>query len=141
MKNKIAVRMNMRKNNRNFWIIWFTVSAISFLLFFLGFKLVLASQISAWNITAYILVSLILGTVSSSLYLFNLRIPCFSLLAGLLVGFFEMYRVFFYDINGWGNLVGLMSLFTWSAIGLFGGAAGQFIWFVCHKIETHRKEQ
>ncbi|MDF2631612.1 MAG: hypothetical protein K0Q85_208 [Caproiciproducens sp.] len=131
----------MGKSKRNFWIIWLIVTTISFLLFFLGIKFILGSQITVQNTMAYIIVSLVFGAVSSCLYLLKLKIACVALIAGILVGFFEMYRMFFNDLNGWGDLVGLMSLFTWMVIGLCAGAVGQFGYFLYKKISLHKKEQ
>ena len=131
----------MKKSKRNFWIIWLMVTVISFSLLLLGVKLILGNQITAQNIIAYIIVSLMFGAVSSTLYLLNLNISCIALISALLIGFFEMYRVFFNDINGWGDLVGLISLFTWMAIGLFAGAVGQFGWYLYKKISPSHGEK
>ena len=115
------------------------VSILSFLFFLLGIKFILESQITIQNVIAYIIVSLIFGAVSSSLYLLKLKIACIALIAGLIVGFCEMYRMFFNDLNGWGDLVGLMSLFTWMVIGLCSGVIGQFGYFIYKKISLHKE--
>ncbi len=131
----------MKKLKRNFWMILLMVTVISFLLLFLGIKLILGSPLTVQNIIAYIIVSLIFGAASSALYLLQLNIACVALISGLLIGFFEMYYVFFNDLNGWGDLVGLISLFTWMAIGLCAGAVGQFGWYLYKKISSHRQKQ
>jgi len=131
----------MKKSKRNFWIIWFLVTVLSFSLLFLGIRFILGNQITMQNVIAYLVVSLIFGATTSTLYLLQLKIACIALLAGLLVGFFDMYRIFLTDLDGWGDLVGLISLFTWMAIGLCIGAVGQFGLFVYKKISTHRNKQ
>ncbi len=131
----------MEKSKRNFWIIWFMVTIISFLFFFLGIKFILESQITVQNVIAYIIVSFIFGAISSCLYLLKLKIACATLIAGIFVGFFEMYRMFFNDLNGWGDLVGLMSLFTWMVIGLCAGTIGQFGYFLYKKFRTNKKTE
>ncbi len=131
----------MEKLKRNFWIIWIMVTIISFLFFFLGIKFILESQITVQNVIAYIIVSLLFGAISSCLYLLKLKIACAALIVGIIVGFFEMYRMFFNDLNGWGDLVGLMSLFTWMAIGLCAGTIGQFGYFLYKKLRTNKKAQ
>lgn len=131
----------MDKSKKNFWVIWSLVSIISFLLFLLGTKYLLGIQITVQNTIAYIIVSFIYGTVSSSLYLLKLKIVCVTFLTGLLVGFFQMFRMFFNDIGGWGDLAGLMSLFTWMAVGLCVGVVSQLGWYVYKKISLHRKAQ
>jgi len=131
----------MEKSKRNFWIIWFMVTTISFLFFFLGIKFILGSQITVQNVMAYIVVSFIFGAISSCLYLLKLKIACATLIERIIVGFFEMYRMFFNDLNGWGDLVGLMSLFTWMVIGLCAGTIGQFGYFLYKKFRTNKKTE
>lgn len=131
----------MKSLKRNFWIIWFTVTVLSFLLLFLGIKFILGSQMTAQNMIAYTLVSLIFGMATSTLYLLQLKIACVVSIAGLLIGFFEMYRAFLSDMNGWGDLAGLISLFTWMAIGLCAGAVSQLGWYLYKKVRSHKNKQ
>lgn len=131
----------MKKLKINFWIIWFLVTTMSFGLLFLGIRFILGNQITLQNMIAYLVVSLIFGAATSTLYLLQLKVACVALLSGLLIGFFDMYRIFLTDLDGWGDLVGLISLFTWMAIGLFIGAVGQLGVFLCKKISSRRNKQ
>ncbi len=115
----------MTVTKRNFWIIWASVTIVSFIAFFVGIRFVLNSTVLARNIIAYLIVSLIFGAVSSALYLLKMKIANISFLIGILIGFFEMYRVFWSDLSGWEDLAGFMSMFLWTGIGLGVGVLAQ----------------
>jgi len=124
----------MKKANTNFWIIMCIVMISSFILLLAGVKLLLGNPITAQNLIAYLILSFIFSVVSSTLYLLKRKIAFVLFIAGLVIGFFEMSRMFLSDLSGWGDLVGLMSLFTWAAIGLGSGAAAELCRFIYKKI-------
>ena len=64
----------MKNRNIYFWVIWIAVTAVSFSLFFFEVGYVLGSSITLQNMIAYLVLSLVFGVVSSTLYLLNLRI-------------------------------------------------------------------
>lgn len=128
----------MKNRKIYFWVIWIAVTAVSFSLFFFEVGYVLGSSITLQNMIAYLVLSLVFGVVSSTLYLLNLRIVLWVFLAGLAVGFFEMALVFLGSASGWEDLVGLITLFTWMTIGLCAGAAVQLIRYL-FKVRSQRR--
>ncbi len=106
-------------------MIWAIVMLLSFGLLFAGVRLLLGNPVTAQNIIAYLLVSFTFGIISGALFLFKRKYAFLFFIAGLIVGFFEMIRIFLGNLDGWGDLTGLISLFTWAAIGLASGAAAE----------------
>ncbi|MDF1495719.1 hypothetical protein [Caproiciproducens sp. CPB-2] len=129
----------MKKNKKNFWFIFFTVAILSFTLLYLGIKYLLGNPVTLQNIAAYVILSLIFGAVSSALYLMQLKIMCSVFALGIFVGYLVMFRTFLGSRSGWEDLTGLLSLFTWMAIGLCAGTALQFLSYFYHKIRYRGK--
>lgn len=129
----------MKKNKKNFWFIFFTVAILSFTLLYLGIKYLLGNPVTLQNIAAYVILSLIFGAVSSALYLLQLKIMCSVFALGIFVGYLVMFRTFLGSRSGWEDLTGLLSLFTWMAIGLCAGTALQFLSYFYHKIRYRGK--
>ncbi|NLG93554.1 MAG: hypothetical protein GX485_08420 [Clostridiales bacterium] len=129
----------MKNRSLYFWAIWFTVTAVCFVLFYFEVGYLLNNPVTIQNMIAYLVLSLTFGAVTSTLYLLNLRIMLWIFLAGLGTGFFEMALTFLNSASGWEDLVGLITLFTWMTIGLCAGAAVQFLRFLL-KIRSRRKE-
>jgi hypothetical protein len=123
----------MDKKNRNMLINFFVAAIVSFLLVFLGLKVISGSLLSIQNAFLLLGFCILLGIVSSLLYFLNLKSAYYIFSAGLVIGFIEMYRTFFKDLNGWEDLSALASLFTWILIGLFSGLTIQFIQYLYSK--------
>lgn len=100
-----------------------TISTFVLLAFAVGF--ILRAPLESQNYLAFLIFSLITGIITAVLIYTDARIVAGFFLFGLGMGFFEMYRVFMRDMAGWGDLIGLMSLFFWAAIGLGVGMLGQ----------------
>ncbi|MDF2685028.1 MAG: hypothetical protein K0S55_209 [Clostridia bacterium] len=116
------------------WIIGIIISLKSFILLLSGILVILGNnQPSFQSICVFILFSLIIGFVSAVLYSIKPKIGFFIFILGLIIGFFEMFRMFINGMGGWGDLTGLMSLLIWSVIGLISAAAVQFIWYLYKK--------
>lgn len=130
----------MNKKHKNVWVIFFSVSVLSFVLLFFGVKYLLGNPVTAQNIAAYMILSLVFGAISSTLYLMQLKIMSSVFALGLMIGYFDMFRAFLGGRSGWEDLVGLLSLFTWMAIGLCAGTVLQAIWYFYHKFQSRKKE-
>lgn len=115
----------MTGKKRNFWIIGIVIAIVSFTALYTGVRFVLNNAVKPRNFIAYLILSLILGAVSSVLYLFKLKIVNACFLLGVLIGYLEMYRAFLSNLSGWEDLAGFMSLFLWIGIGLSSGALAQ----------------
>ncbi len=131
----------MKKAKRQFWLIWAIVMIASFGLLFAGVRLLLGNPVTVQNTIAYLLVSFTFGIISGALFLFKRKYAFVFFIAGLIVGFFEMSRIFVGNLDGWGDLVGLISLFTWAAIGLASGAAAELCHVIYLRISSSRNNR
>lgn len=127
----------MKKIKLNFWLIWFAVTAVSMIALFSGVRFLLKHPVTPQNIVAYFILSSLFGVISASLYLIKRKTACMLFILGLAVGFFEMWRIFLNGMGGWGDLVGIISLFTWAAIGLGCGATFELCHYVYRKLKEH----
>lgn len=109
-----------------YWLIGIGVATLSLIALLIGVGVVLGNEIDFNNLMAYIGFSLLVGfIVYLSLY-FNFTIVQLFFGIGLLIGFIEMYRIFLDEMSGWGDLIGLLSLFTITLLGLGIGIISQF---------------
>ena len=108
-----------------YWKIGLLVSVISFILFLVAVGKVLDSELNIKNLAAYLGFSLAAGLIALLLVRFGFKIALIFFLAGLIIGFIEMYRLFFSDSSGWGDLAGLISLFMWVFMGIGLGVFAQ----------------
>jgi drug/metabolite transporter (DMT)-like permease len=108
-------------------IIGLIVGVISFVLMFTGIKLINSTGITTQNIAYYVLFSLILGGISAIFHFYRLKYALIFFLAGIVIGYFEMFRRFMDDLDGWGDLAGLLSLFMFIAAGLIAGIIVQIV--------------
>ncbi|KUO63789.1 MAG: hypothetical protein APF84_09215 [Gracilibacter sp. BRH_c7a] len=111
---------------KNFWIVGLIVMVISFCMLLVGVKIVLGNELIVRNIVAFLVFSVVTGIIALLLVYFRLNLSLIFFIAGLTIGFFEMYRAFLSDMSGWGDLIGIMSLFMWSITGLGIGILIQF---------------
>ncbi len=118
---------------RHFLIVGFLVTAVSFLLLLIGVKYILSNDILIQNVIGFFILSSIFGGLSAVFYFFQLKIIFSIFIVGIIIGFFDMYRIFMNRSGGWADLVGLMTLFMWIIIALIIGLAAQFIFFLYKK--------
>ncbi|MEG0774274.1 hypothetical protein [Clostridium sp.] len=125
----------LKLERKQCWLVGLTVAIASFIMFFIGVKVVLGNEITFKNITAYIIFSSLVGIVASILTFFTLKIASITFILGLIIGFFQMYISFLKDMSGWGDLVGVMSLVVWIIIGLAAGLLIQLGIYLYKKIK------
>ncbi len=97
------------------------VSVTTFILLAVAVRFLLRTPLQSENYVAFFIFSLITGGITSILIYTQARIAAGLFILGLGLGFLEMYRVFMNGMSGWGDLIGLLSLFFWAAIGLGSG--------------------
>lgn len=114
-----------KSNKKNYLIAGIAAAFLSFILLFIGIKVVLGNDIVTRNIMAFMGFSTLVGIIISVSVLFGFRIVYSSFAVGLAVGFLLMYRAFFQDMSGWSDLIGLISMFAFALIGLGAGVLGQ----------------
>ncbi|MFA9422217.1 MAG: hypothetical protein ACERLG_01475 [Sedimentibacter sp.] len=97
------------------------VATISFVLMFIGIRFINNTEVTLQNIVFYVLFSLMLGGVSAALYFYKLKYALIFFIIGIAMGYFELFRRLMADLNGWGDLAGLLSLFMLITVGLITG--------------------
>jgi hypothetical protein len=103
------------------------VAAISIILMYTGISLVSNTELTTQNITYYVLFSLILGGISTVFHFYKLKYALILFMVGIAIGYFEMFRRFMSNSDGWGDLAGILSLFMLITAGLVAGLVVQII--------------
>jgi hypothetical protein len=104
-------------------LIGILVAAAALILLLIGFYVILSSKIAIRNIFAYIILSAVLGVISAAFYYFKFMAAFWIFFVGEVIGFYQMYRGFFDGMDGWGDLVGIISLLTWILLAFITGLA------------------
>lgn len=112
-----------------FWV-GLALFLLSFLLLFIGVRVVLGNPVSFRNAIAFMGYAFLAGALGGVLMFFKMKGGLITFILGLGIGFFEMYRLFFRNLSGWGDLVGIMTLFMWSLLGLGIGLCVEVIRFI-----------
>ncbi|MBY0122091.1 hypothetical protein [Bacillus sp. S/N-304-OC-R1] len=107
-----------KSNKKIYWTSGLLVAVLSFILHLVGISVILGSEINMKNLAAFLGFSIAAGLITLLLVRFRFKIALTLFLAGLFIGFFEMYLLFLRDSSGWGDLAGLISLFMWVFIGI-----------------------
>lgn len=106
---------------------------ISLFLLILGVKYVLGQDLVVRNFIAFAIISVLVGTITGALLFYKLKIAYFIFTAGLLVGFIELFRSFISGNDGWGDLVGILSLFIYTSFGFVIGIIIEGVLFILKK--------
>jgi hypothetical protein len=122
---------------RKYWLVGLIMAIITFVLVFIGVKVVLGNAVTIQNVVFYIVFSGLVGGLTATMVFFKLKASFILFLTGLLIGFFEMYRAFFNRMTGWGDLIGIISLLIWGIIGLGVGIVIQFIIYAYKKFNKN----
>lgn len=91
---------------------------VSFVLLVVGLRNVLGHDVEILNFIAFSVFSLIIGIAFSSLLFYKLRIAFYIFCVAFVIAFFELFRSYIQDINGQGDLMGILSLFIITSFGL-----------------------
>ncbi len=118
---------------KRFFTVGVIVFILSFLLLFFGVKVMLEQDVTGQNILAYAILSIMFGGISGAAYILRMKATFFIFLGGLIIGFTMMYTQFSKNMDGWGDLTGLMSLFFAAGIGLIAGLVVQGILHLVRK--------
>lgn len=118
---------------RNYGKIAGITVVLSLFLLILGVKYVLGQDLVIRNFVAFTVISVLVGTISGALLFYKLKITYYLFTAGLLIGFTELFRSFISGKEGWGDLVGILSLFIFTAFGLVVGLITEGIVYMIKK--------
>ena len=90
----------------------------TFVLMIVGVRNVLGNTIEILNFVAFAVFGLIIGITCAVLLFYKLRIAFPIFLVALIIAFFDMFRSFILNVNGQGDLLGILSLFIITSFGL-----------------------
>jgi hypothetical protein len=127
----------MKEKNKNSLLTGLSVAVISFILLLIGVRFILKNNLLIQNIIAYLILSIILGGIAAAFIYFRLIIAVIIFLAGITVGFINLYAMFIKNLSGWGDLAGFMSFLVWIIIGFVLGLMIQLILYLYHKWKTN----
>ncbi len=114
------------------------LTILTMIFFHIGIREILGHEVGIRNIAVYLIFSLVIGLLASAFMFYRLRIVLVLFVSGWAIGFFEMYRAFINGMSGWGDLVGIMSLFTWCILGLGLGLIIQIGYYIYKKLKEKR---
>jgi len=113
--------------DKKLWKIGFFTGLTSFVLLILGIRTILGTELVVKNYLTFGVFSLTVGILASSLLFYKLKIAFWIFMVALLIGFAEFFRSFLMDNSGFGDLIGILSLFIISTFGFGLGIIVQFI--------------
>lgn len=122
---------------KQYWLVGLIIAIITFVLVFIGAKVVLGNEVTIENLVTYIVFALLVGGLTATMVFFNLKALFILFLTGLLIGFFGMYYAFINDMTGWGDLVGIILLLTGCVMGLGTGIVIQFMIYAYKKFKKN----
>lgn len=104
-----------------------------FILLVIAVGVLLEVSLNFQNLAVYFGYSVLAGSIFLILSGDRFRIVRFFFLTGLILGFIEMYRLFWQVLDGWGEIIGILSLLIWPVFGLVLGGLIQLLRFFYKK--------
>lgn len=126
-----------KRNKKMAVLIAIIVAILSFSLLLLGIKYILGASIMLQNIIAFITVGIIVGAISFGLFLLRQKVSFVVFLFSLVSGFVFMFNTFNKDMDGWGDLAGLLSFFMFSLLGLTLALIIQLVAYLINRYKKH----
>ena len=102
----------------NYGKIGVVAGLVSFVLLVVGLRNVLGHEMEILNFVAFSVFSLIIGIAFTTLLFYKLKIAFYMFSVAFVIAFFELFRSYITDINGQGDLIGILSLFIITSFGL-----------------------
>ncbi len=129
----------MKEHNLKYGIFsGLSVAFFSFLFLVIGVRFILSNDLVIQNIIAFLILSIILGGISAIFIYYRLKIAAVVFLAGILIGFVNLYTMFMKDLSGWGDLAGFMAFLGWIIIGFISGIITQLVIYLYQKWKKNR---
>lgn len=125
-------------DRHRYWLIGMVLTTLTMILFHIGIRGILGHVVSIRNIAVYLIFSLVIGLLAAGFMFYKLKVALVLFVSGWAIGFFEMFRAFINGMSGWGDLVGIISLFTWCILGLGLGLITQIGYFIYKKFKERR---
>jgi len=125
----------LKVEKKQFLMVGVIFEVMTLILLFIGVRGVLGNELILKNVVGFVVFSTIVGTVGALLVYFNLKIMLITFTLGFIIGFLQMFGLFINGMSGWGDLIGIISLFTWLIIGLGVGLIIQLGIYLCKKLK------
>ena len=106
----------------------------TFILLVVGLRNVLGIDIEILTFVAFAVFGLIVGISCAAMLFYKLRIAFPIFCVALIIAFFDMFRNYILDINGQGDLLGILSLLIITSFGLGISLIVQFIVTLIKKV-------
>ncbi|MBD7944306.1 MULTISPECIES: hypothetical protein [Psychrobacillus] len=110
----------------------FIIVASLFLLI-LGVRYVLGQDLVVMNFIAFAAFSIVTGVIAGAMLFYNLHKAFYLFTFGLAIGFIDLFRSFIINTGGNGDLLGILSLFIFTAFGLVLGMIVEAIFYLIKK--------
>ncbi|MCM3359150.1 MULTISPECIES: hypothetical protein [unclassified Psychrobacillus] len=113
----------------------FIIVASLFLLI-LGVRYVLGQELVIMNFIAFAAFSIVAGVTAGAMLLYNLYKAFYLFTFGLAIGFIDLFRSFIINSEGNGDIIGILSLFMFSAFGLVIGIIIEAVFYLIKKMNN-----
>ena len=113
----------------------FIIVASLFLLI-LGVRYVLGQELVIMNFIAFAAFSIVAGVTAGAMLLYNLHKAFYLFTFGLAIGFIDLFRSFIINPEGNGDIIGILSLFMFSAFGLVIGIIIEAVLYLIKKMNN-----
>ncbi|NLW53678.1 MAG: hypothetical protein GXY99_02065 [Clostridiaceae bacterium] len=123
----------VQRNTKRALLFGGLTAGLSFTLFLIALKFVLGTRLLWGNVIGLLVLSLILGLISLTLYLLNLKIAFYVFSGGLVLAFIFMILSYGSGPGAWGDLIGALAFIFLTLLGLVGGLIAQLIVYLVQK--------
>ncbi len=127
----------MRLEKKYSGTIGFSIGLFTLIALTIGIRVVLGNEINIYNLATLAGFSAFTGISGFVLVNYRLKFSFLLYVTGLVIGFIVMYLDFVKDNTGWGDLIGLLSLFAWTIIGLGSGLLLQLGYYLYNKFKKN----
>lgn len=117
------------------WKIGFFTALTSFVLLILGVRTILGTELELKNYLAFGVFSLTVGIIAAVMLFYNMKIAYRIFMVALVLAFAEFFRSFLMNSEGYGDLIGILSLFMISSFGFGIAVIVQFIVIAIRKMK------
>jgi hypothetical protein len=118
---------------KNYGKITISIIVLSMFLLILGVRYVLGQDLVLMNFIAFAAFSIVVGVFAGALLIYKLNKAFYLFTLGLAIGFIDLFRSFITNTNDQGDVLGILSLFIFTAFGLVIGLIVEGILFILKK--------
>ncbi|WOV88492.1 hypothetical protein QWT69_05080 [Sporosarcina oncorhynchi] len=121
--------------DKKLWKIGFFTGLTSFVLMILGTRTILGTELVFKNYLAFGVFSLTVGIIAAVMLFYKMKIAYRIFMVALVLAFAEFFRSFLMNTDGFGDLVGVLSLFMISSFGFGVAVIVEFIVMIFKKMK------